>query len=104
MTRKLHITGSPVVVYIHGGYWQELTKNQSAYCVSPLIENGYRVIILDYDLCPNVKLEEIVQQIRKAMKFVFEYAGSSDAQYDPSKHIPSKRPYMYFKLSGALQL
>lgn len=80
LTRKLHITGSPIVVYIHGGYWQELTKNQSAYCVSPLIENGYRVIILDYDLCPNVKLEEIVQQIQKAMKFVFDYAGSSDAQ------------------------
>lgn len=39
-------------MYIHGGYWQELNKDISAYCVEPLVNAGIRVIIPGYDLAP----------------------------------------------------
>lgn len=39
-------------VYVHGGYWQELNKDISAYCVEPLINAGIRVIVPGYDLVP----------------------------------------------------
>jgi len=39
-------------VYIHGGYWQELNKDISAYCVEPLVNAGIRVVIPGYDLAP----------------------------------------------------
>lgn len=40
-------------VYIHGGYWQDLNKDISAYCVKPLMNAGIRVIIPGYDLAPS---------------------------------------------------
>uniref|UniRef100_A0A2H8U2C5 Putative arylformamidase n=1 Tax=Melanaphis sacchari TaxID=742174 RepID=A0A2H8U2C5_9HEMI len=39
-------------VYIHGGYWQDLNKDISAYCVEPLVNAGIRVVIPGYDLAP----------------------------------------------------
>lgn len=39
-------------VYIHGGYWQELNKDISAYCVEPLVNAGIRVVVPGYDLAP----------------------------------------------------
>lgn len=42
-------------VYIHGGYWQELNKDISAYCVEPLVNAGICVIIPGYDLAPTGK-------------------------------------------------
>lgn len=46
------ISSDNTFVYIHGGYWQELNKDISAYCVQPLVTAGIRVIIPDYDLSP----------------------------------------------------
>lgn len=45
-------TSENTFVYIHGGYWQELNKDISAYCVEPLMNAGIRVIIPGYDLAP----------------------------------------------------
>jgi arylformamidase len=42
----------PILVYIHGGYWQELNRDMSAYCVMPQYQSGIRVIIVGYDLAP----------------------------------------------------
>lgn len=71
---------NPIMVYIHGGYWQMLNKDISAYCVAPLVENRFRVIILDYALCPSVTLEEIVCQIKKAARIIFAYAERTSAK------------------------
>jgi arylformamidase len=45
-------TSEHTFVYIHGGYWQELNKDISAYCTEPLVNAGIRVIIPGYDLAP----------------------------------------------------
>lgn len=42
-------------VFIHGGYWQELNKDISAYCVEPLVNVGIRVVVPGYDLAPTGK-------------------------------------------------
>ncbi|XP_055388107.1 kynurenine formamidase [Condylostylus longicornis] len=69
----------PIFVYIHGGYWQALSKQNSGYCVKPLVENGYRVIIVDYDLCPNISLMQIVEQIKRAIYYIVQYASDTNA-------------------------
>lgn len=46
------ISSNYTFVYIHGGYWQELNKDISAYCVEPLVNAGIRVVIPGYDLAP----------------------------------------------------
>ncbi|XP_055549494.1 kynurenine formamidase [Wyeomyia smithii] len=72
---------APLFVYIHGGYWQMLSKEESAYCAKPLVKSGYRVMIVDYDLCPEVTLDQLVKQIKRAGMFVLKYAATNDVNY-----------------------
>ncbi|XP_022160456.1 kynurenine formamidase isoform X2 [Myzus persicae] len=57
-------------VYIHGGYWQELNKDISAYCVEPLVNAGIRVVIPGYDLAPKVTLFDIVEEIHQLLSYL----------------------------------
>lgn len=68
-------TDSPLFVFIHGGCWQmpEMDKWSSAFCVVPLVTNGIRVVVTEYDLCPNVTLEQLVAQVKKSFKWISEY-------------------------------
>lgn len=69
---KFLLPDAPVFVYIHGGYWQELNKINSAYCVGPLVAAGIKVIVLDYDLCPSIALEQIVSEIERAGDYILD--------------------------------
>lgn len=72
---------APLFVYVHGGYWQMLSKKESAYCVRPLVQKGYRVIVLDYELCPKITLEELVQQIKSAGEYILNYAEENRVRH-----------------------
>ncbi|XP_055598092.1 kynurenine formamidase-like [Uranotaenia lowii] len=72
---------APLFVYIHGGYWQMLSKKDSAYCARPLVEKGFRVIIIEYELCPKITLEEQVQQIKRAGEYLLNYAEENRVQH-----------------------
>ncbi|XP_075162806.1 kynurenine formamidase isoform X2 [Haematobia irritans] len=70
---KVSKEGSPIFVYIHGGFWQELDKTTSGPIVHTLIDN-YRVILVDYDICPKVTLQELTQQLTNFYKWLSVYA------------------------------
>ncbi|XP_048005576.1 kynurenine formamidase [Leguminivora glycinivorella] len=80
LNQKLDIFGtdlpndSPILVYVHGGYWQELNREISRYPAGPLHRARVKTMVVGYDLCPASTLPEIVQQIQNAARFVFEYA------------------------------
>ncbi|XP_037051522.1 kynurenine formamidase-like isoform X2 [Bradysia coprophila] len=63
---------APVFVYIHGGFWKKLSKSISAYCVDPLVTAGIKVIVLEYDLCPNVTLSALVEQVTRFGEFILK--------------------------------
>ncbi|XP_025416000.1 kynurenine formamidase, partial [Sipha flava] len=63
-------TSEHTFVYIHGGYWQELNKDISAYCTEPLVNAGIRVIIPGYDLAPLVTLRNIVEEIHQLLSYI----------------------------------
>ena len=44
---------APIFLFIHGGYWQEFTKNLSAFAATTFVSKGIKVIVGGYDLCPN---------------------------------------------------
>lgn len=46
----------------------------SAYCVDPLVSNGCKAIVVEYDLCPTVTLSDLIKQITKCGVFILEYA------------------------------
>lgn len=60
----------PAVMFIHGGYWQALDKSFFSHLAKGLNEFGVTVAIPSYDLCPNVRIGDIVEQMRAASRIV----------------------------------
>lgn len=48
----MFIQDAPIFLFIHGGYWQEFTKDLSAFAASSLVSQGIKVYVTGYDLCP----------------------------------------------------
>ncbi|XP_006624453.1 kynurenine formamidase [Apis dorsata] len=67
---------SPIFIFIHGGYWQEGSKDISAYAAPVFVNKGIKVITIGYDLCPNVKLRDIISQIKTAIAHILKSASS----------------------------
>ncbi|WP_312529189.1 alpha/beta hydrolase [Paracoccus sp. (in: a-proteobacteria)] len=61
----------PVFVYIHGGYWRALSKDESAMMAALVAREGIATVVVDYQLAPQVRLDEIVRQTRAALAFVW---------------------------------
>ncbi|MEU1725546.1 alpha/beta hydrolase [Nonomuraea sp. NPDC005692] len=60
----------PVFVFVHGGYWRALSRQDSAFMARMLDANGIATVAVDYTLAPGAPLEEIVRQVRAAVAFV----------------------------------
>ena len=58
----------PIVVFIHGGYWQSLDISFFSHLAGGLNAHGIDVAIPGYDLCPEVTVEEIIGQMRMALR------------------------------------
>jgi len=61
-------------LFIHGGYWQMLSKEESVYNAPYYLQHGTAFAALGYGLAPDVSLDEIVQQVRWAIWFVYKHA------------------------------
>ncbi len=78
--------GSPVFVWLHGGYWRALSKDDNAFVVDGLVPRGVSVVVVNYSLAPAVTLDEIVRQVRAALAWLFHHAR--DHGFDPKRlHI-----------------
>jgi arylformamidase len=58
----------PIVVFIHGGYWQSMDRSDFSHLAAGLNAHGISVAIPSYDLCPDVTVSDIIQQIRMATR------------------------------------
>jgi arylformamidase len=58
----------PVVVFIHGGYWQALDGSSSSHVARGLNAHGVSVAIPNYDLCPYVTVGQIILEMRTALQ------------------------------------
>lgn len=66
---------APIHVYIHGGYWRALDKKDFSYVAEPLVAGGATTVVINYDLCPKVTLDAVVQQTRNAVIWIYRHAG-----------------------------
>lgn len=67
--------GSPILLFIHGGYWKAFDKNMFQFVAERFVEKGVCVVLNNYDLCPSVTMSEIVSQNRNALKWVYDNAA-----------------------------
>jgi arylformamidase len=58
----------PIVMFIHGGYWQALDGSFFSHLAAGLNAHGVNVAIPSYDLCPAVRIDQIIEQMRTAMR------------------------------------
>src|SRR5438045_4011061 len=58
----------PMVVFIHGGYWQALDGSSFSHCARGLNAHGIDVAVPSYDLCPHVSVDTIIQEMRAAAR------------------------------------
>jgi len=58
----------PIVVFIHGGYWQALDGSSFSHCARGLNTHGIAVAVPSYDLCPHVTVDTIIEQMRAATR------------------------------------
>ena len=66
---------APLFVFIHGGYWQRNDKETFAFVADGPRAHGIDVAVLGYTLAPEVRLTDIVEEMRQALTFLSDNAG-----------------------------
>ena len=74
--------GWPTLVFIHGGYWQRLYKDDWSVIAAPFIANGMAAVILGYTLCPQTTIRGIADEIETAISYVWKAAGGLSVNRD----------------------
>ncbi|MBU4612197.1 alpha/beta hydrolase [Achromobacter sp. GG226] len=54
---------APVLVFIHGGYWQSRCKEDFAFVVEGPLAAGFQVVLAEYTLAPEASMTRIVAEI-----------------------------------------
>lgn len=67
--------GAPILVFIHGGYWRSLSKDDHSFVAPALVQAGATVVVPEYSLCPAVSIEQIALQMAKALAWVYRHAA-----------------------------
>ena len=66
---------APLALFIHGGYWRSLDPSMFSQAARGANAHGIAVAVAGYDLCPEVTIAEIIDQIRHACLFLWLRTG-----------------------------
>ena len=77
--------GAPVLLFIHGGYWRAMDKNDYSFIADVFQPAGATTVVINYDLCPAVTLDTIVEQSNRSIAWTFRnianYGGDPNRLY-----------------------
>jgi arylformamidase len=66
---------APLAIFIHGGYWRSLDPSLFSQMARGPNGRGISVAVVGYDLCPNVTIAEIIEQMRRMCAFLWQRFG-----------------------------
>lgn len=69
-------TDTPLFVFVHGGYWRALAKEDSVFMARCFTERGIAVASLNYTLSPQAPLAEIVAQCRRGLGWLHAHGAA----------------------------
>lgn len=75
-------SGWPTLVFIHGGYWQRLSKDDWSVIAAPFVANGMAAVIVGYTLCPQTTIRGIAGEIEAAIAHVWRNANALNINRD----------------------
>lgn len=69
-------SGAPVLVFIHGGYWRSLSKDDHSFIAPAFTFKGACVVVPEYALCPGtaqqpVTIPDIAMQMVRCLAWVW---------------------------------
>jgi arylformamidase len=71
-----------LVIFIHGGYWRSLDKDDFSFYAEPYLAEGISVASINYRLCPEVKIDEIVEDCRAAVEWLARNVSRYNIRFD----------------------
>jgi arylformamidase len=102
---------APLAIFIHGGWWRSLDPSMFSQMARGMNAHGVAVAVAGYDLCPNVSIAEIIEQIRRACIFLWQryerrifVCGHSAGGHLSSAMIATDWPSLYPKAPADLIL
>ena len=75
----------PCLAFIHGGFWQEGSKDWSGFAARAYARAGWAHVGLGYTLAPEAGLEQIVDEIAAALRHLRDHAA--DYGIDPDRIV-----------------
>ena len=76
---------SPILVFVHGGYWRSLDKADFSFVAPVFVQAGAAVVVPNYGLCPAVTIETIALQTAQALAWVWRNAAAIGG--DPARIV-----------------
>ena len=77
--------GAPVHLFIHGGYWRAMDKSDYSFIADAFQPAGATTVVINYDLCPTVTLDTIVEQSNRSIAWTWrniaQYGGDPERLY-----------------------
>ncbi len=64
---------SPVLVFLHGGYWRSLDKADHSFIAPAFTDAGACVVMPNYALCPAVTIPQITLQMVQALAWTYRH-------------------------------
>lgn len=74
--------GAALHVFVHGGFWQQLSKDESAFAAPGFLAAGAAFAALNYGLAPAHRLDDIVDMTRRAVRWLYRNASQLDFDRD----------------------
>lgn len=72
----------PLLIFIHGGYWQIRAKETFSFLAAGPLAHGIHVAMIGYTLAPDATLTEIVAEVRAAIAWLknnaAEFGGDTE--------------------------
>jgi arylformamidase len=73
----------PLMVFIHGGYWQELSKSEASAPATGFNAQGVAYAAVNYGLAPKATLAEMVERCRRAIAHL--HRDAANLGFDPDR-------------------
>ena len=77
--------GAPIQVFVHGGAWKNFGKNDYSFPAEGFVPAEVSTAILNFSKLPHVRLPVLVDQVRRAVAWVYKnadrYGGDPERLY-----------------------
>ncbi|MFL9878323.1 alpha/beta hydrolase [Herbaspirillum rhizosphaerae] len=71
-------TKRPLLVFIHGGYWQGGDKSDIGFIAAPYVRAGISVAVMNYSLAPQASIEQMAEEVHALLARIRGMADQLD--------------------------